>query len=70
MKQNTYTTAELVQKIRCNLFAKRDSLDEALEHAMIILKNDPAGMTALMIVLNTLADNIEVAATLNELGVK
>jgi len=37
---------------------------------MTILKGDPAGMTALMIVLNTLADNIEVSATLNELGVK
>ena len=65
-----YTTAELTKKIRCGLFAKRDSLDEALSYAMSILKNDPAGVTALMVVLNTLADDIETAATLTELGVK
>ena len=67
---NTYTTQELTKKIRCNLFAKRDTLDEALEYAMAVNKGNPAAMTALMVVLNTLADNIEVAATLNELGVK
>jgi hypothetical protein len=64
------TTRELTKKIRCNLFAKRDSLDEAMAYAMSILKNDPAGVTALMVVLNTLADAIDVAETLNELGVK
>ena len=64
------TTAELTKKIRCGLFAKRDTLDEAMAYAMSILKNDPAGVTALMVVLNTLADAIEVAETLNELGVK
>jgi hypothetical protein len=65
-----YTTAELTKKIRCGLFAKRDTLDEAMTYAMSILKNDPAGVTALMVVLNTLADDIETAVTLNELGVK
>ena len=65
-----YTTAELTKRIRCGLFAKRDSLDEAMSYAMSILKNDPAGVTALMVVLNTLADDIETAATLTELGVK
>lgn len=65
-----YTTAELTKAIRCNLFAKRDSVDEAMEYAMSILKNDPAAVTAMMVVLNTVADAIEVAETLNELGVK
>ena len=65
-----YTTAELTRAIRCNLFAKRDTIDEAMEYAMSILKNDPAGVTALMVVLNTVADAIEVADTLTELGVK
>jgi len=41
-----------------------------MSYAMQILKNDPAGVTALMVVLNTLADAIDVAETLNELGVK
>ena len=70
MKANTFTTKELAQKIRCNLFAKRDTLDEALEYAMEVNKGNPAAMTALMVVLNTLADNIETAAILEELGVR
>jgi hypothetical protein len=70
LKQNTFTSRELARKIRCNLFAKRDTLDEAMEYAMMIMKNDPAGMTALMVVLNTLADNIETAGVLAELGVE
>jgi hypothetical protein len=37
---------------------------------MEVNKGNPAAMTALMVVLNTLADNIETADVLNELGVK
>ena len=70
MKANTFTNKELANKIRCNLFAKRDTLDEALEYAMLITKGNPTAVTALMVVLNTLADNIEVADVLNELGVR
>jgi hypothetical protein len=70
MKANTLTNKELARRIRCNLFAKRDTLDEALEYAMEVNKDNPAAMTALMVVLNTLADNIEVADTLSELGIK
>ena len=70
MKQAAYTTKELTTRIRCGLFAKRETLDEAMEYAMEVLKTDPAGMTALFVVLNTLADNIETAATLEELGVR
>ena len=70
MKANTFTSKELARKIRCNLFAKRDTLDEALEYAMEVNKGNPAAMTALMVVLNTLADNIETADVLAELGVK
>ena len=68
--QNAFTAEELAKKIRCNLFAKRETLDEALEYAMEINKGNPAAMTALMVVLNTLADNIKVAATLQDLGIK
>lgn len=70
MKANTFTSQELARKIRCNLFAKRDTLDEALEYAMEVNKGNPAAMTALMVVLNTLADNIETADVLAELGVR
>jgi hypothetical protein len=67
---SAYTTKELAQKIRCNLFAKRDTLDQALDYAMQVNKGNPLAMTALMVVLNTLADNIETAAVLEELGVR
>jgi len=65
-----HTTQELVKALRCNLFAKRDTLDEAMDYAMTVLKNDPAAVTALMVVLNTVADSIETAEVLNELGVR
>ena len=70
MKTETLTNKELAKKIRNNLFAKRESLDEAFEYAMSIMKNDPAAITAMMVVLNTVADKIEVADILNELGIK
>lgn len=57
---------KLAAKIRCNFFADRDSLDEAFEYAHSVMKNDPAAMTAMYVVLNTLAKeilNIEVKET-------
>ena len=67
---NVYTSSELAAAIRCPLFAKRDTLKEAMEVAIELNKGNPAAMTALFIVLNTLADNIETAAILEELGVR
>ena len=70
MKTETLTNAELAKKIRNNMFAKRETLDEAFEYAMAVIGKDPAAITAMMVVLNTVADKIELAAILNELGVK
>lgn len=70
MKTETLTNKELAKKIRNNLFAKRDTLDEAFEYAMATMKDNPAAITGMMVVLNTLADKIEVADVLNELGIK
>ena len=67
------TNKELANKIRNRMFAERDTLDEALDYAFSIAKatdNPAAVMTAVMVVLNTLANQIEVADTLNDLGVK
>jgi hypothetical protein len=50
---------ELVKDIRCNLFASRDTVDEALEYAMMMLKSNPGALTALYVVLNTVANQIE-----------
>lgn len=69
-KKVAYTHAELAKKIRCPLFAKRDNLDEALQVAVDLNRGNPAAMTALFIVLNTLADSIETAQVLEELGVR
>ena len=70
MKQETLTSKELAAKLRNGLFAKRESLSEAFEYAMSIMNRDPAAITALMVVLNTVADKIELAETLSELGIK
>ena len=52
------TKEQLAAKIRCGLFADRDSLNEAFECAHDIMKNNPAAMTAMYIVLNTLGKEI------------
>ena len=55
MSKNT----ELANRLRCNVFASRDTVDEALGYAYEVLKSNPAGLTALYVVLNTLCDAIE-----------
>jgi hypothetical protein len=50
---------ELAQRLRCNLFANRDTVDEALGYAYEVLKNNPSGLTALYVVLNTVCNQIE-----------
>ena len=70
MKQETLTNKELAKKIRNGLFGKRETLDEALEYALSTMQGNPAAITGMMVVLNTLADKIEVADVLNELGIK
>jgi hypothetical protein len=50
---------ELAKRLRCNIFATRDTVDDALFYAYEVLKNDPAGLTALYVVLNTVCDEIE-----------
>jgi hypothetical protein len=52
------TNEELARKIRCNWFADRDSLDEAFEYAHMVMKGDPAAMTAMYVILNTVAKEI------------
>lgn len=52
------TKEKLAANIRCGLFADRDTLEEALEYAHGIMKGNPAAMTALYVVLNTVAKEI------------
>lgn len=59
MSKNT----ELAQRLRCDMFASRDTVDEAFAYAYSVLKNDPAGLTALYVVLNTICNEIEANET-------
>ena len=56
------TPSELAKSVRNNLFSDRKTFDEALEYAYSIAKgtdNPAAVMTAVMVVVNTLANYIE-----------
>jgi hypothetical protein len=52
------TAEQLAAKIRCGLFADRDTLEEAFECAHDIMKGNPAALTAMYIVLNTLSKEL------------
>ena len=61
------TPKELAGRVRNNLFATdRGTLDEAMEYAYSVAKgtdNPAAVMTAVMVVVNTLANYIEQTET-------
>ena len=52
------TNEELARRIRCGFFSERTTLTEAFEYAHVVMKNDPAAMTAMYVVLNTVAKEI------------
>jgi hypothetical protein len=60
---------QLAARIRCNFFAKRDNLDDAFEYAHMVFQNDPAMMTAMYVVLNTVAAEILKIGELSRLTV-
>ena len=57
------SNAELAQSIRHKLFAERETLKEAYEYAFSVFrtlgKNEMAATTAFMVVMNTLANELE-----------
>jgi hypothetical protein len=53
------TNLEMAKRLRCDIFADRKTVDEALGYAYEVLKNNPAGLTALYVVLNTVCNEIE-----------
>jgi hypothetical protein len=59
------TNQELAKAIRYKLFAERATLKEAMEYAFSVFRtlgpNELAATTALMVVLNTLANELEKA---------
>ena len=56
------TPTELAKSVRNNLFSDRKTFDEAMEYAYSIARgtdNPAAVMTAVMVVVNTLAQEME-----------
>jgi hypothetical protein len=57
------SNTELAQTIRHKLFAERETLKEAYEYAFSVFrtlgKNEMAATTAFMVVMNTLANELE-----------
>ena len=57
------TNQDLAKAIRFKLFGERDTLKEAMEYAFDVFRtlgpNEIAATTAMMVVLNTLANEIE-----------
>ena len=53
------TKQQLVQSLRAGMFADRDSIDEAVIYAMDLLGKDLKVMTAIYVLLNTVANEIE-----------
>jgi hypothetical protein len=67
------TNAELAGEIRNRFFGERDTLAQALEYMQMVAdaSDNPAAVyTAVQVVLNTVANCIEAADVLRELGVK
>lgn len=56
------TKQELIKQLRCSMFAKRDTLEEAYEYAWKVARgtdNEGAVMTAVQVVVNTIANELE-----------
>ena len=53
------TKQQLVQGLRVGMFADRDSIDEAVIYAMDLLGKDMKVLTAIYVLLNTVANEIE-----------
>ena len=63
-KEEIGANTELAQKLRKNMFSKRETIREAYDYAGSLIENMNssdriAALTALHVVLNTVADEIE-----------
>lgn len=63
------TNEQFARTLKVGLFAERDTVAEAMEYAYAVLKGNPAGLTALHVVLNTVANQIELNTLHAELGI-
>ena len=64
MSETTTNLTHLAKQLRCNLFADRENFDYALRYAYGLIatlpkKDHAAAFTALHVVLNTIANEID-----------
>ena len=50
---------DLIGSLRCGLFASRPSIEEAYDYALDVLGRDVQAMTAIHVLMNAIADQIE-----------
>ena len=53
----------LIDSLRCNLFATKDSLREAYDDAIKSANNDTGTIVAIQVLMNTIAKKIEEELT-------
>lgn len=51
---------DLIHSLRCGMFASRESINEAYEYALDVLGTNAQTLTALHVLMNTIANEIEV----------
>ena len=50
---------DLIYSLRCKMFGSRDSINDAYEYALDMLGRNPQTLTALHVLMNAIADQIE-----------
>ena len=50
---------DLINSLRCGLFASRPSIEEAYDYALDVLGRDAQALTAIHVLMNAIADRIE-----------
>lgn len=53
------TNEDLIYSLRCGMFASRDSINEAYDYALELLGKNAQTLTALHVLMNAIADQIE-----------
>ena len=50
---------DLIYSLRCKMFASRESINDAYEYALDMLGRNPQTLTALHVLMNAIADQLE-----------
>jgi hypothetical protein len=58
-KTKTEELKEFTKGIQSNLFATRETVEEAMEEVFKVIRTDPRAITTVQILLNTIASHIE-----------